>query len=87
MLIPNKYNKLIDTKLKYLYEVEDCTDCKSFCSKISKLSKEIKSCDDEFEIDDLKDNLKDLNLNYKNHKKKHTHQFSVKDINYIISLK
>ena len=86
-LVPKKYNSLIDTKLKYLYEVEDCSICNSFSTNLGKLNKKIKFYEDDFEFDEAKDEIRDMNEKYKNHKKTHTHDFSIKDINYVISLK
>lgn len=86
-LIPEKYRKLMDNQLKYLYEAEECILCSELKQNINsvnnKLEKLIKESD---EYKDLKKKNNIEILKYKEHKKIHQEIINIDDINKIIKI-
>lgn len=85
-LIDIKYHKLLNNKLKILYEEEDCLICSELYDKLSDLNKTKNYI---ITMNENYDNIKAkyLNLTYKIKKHKIIHKnIDHKDINYIIKL-
>ena len=87
-LIPQKYHSIMDDKLKYLYEVENCNECKRLHNSCQKLHK---SCQDTKHNNDglcekFNKMYREKYLEHSTHKKTHTFRFSSDDIKYIINL-
>lgn len=74
-LIQEKYKKLTENELKYLYEMEECTDC-------AKHKKEMKRL---YGQEELKKEYHNEIITFTQHKKTH-HKFNVNDIHKIIEL-
>jgi len=86
-LIPKQYQHLLDTELKYLYEEEECKECHKLKAAISDCYKQFKARDkeDPTSLAPIKDLLAHLKIKTVKHKKKHTNDFGIKDIQKIIA--
>jgi len=80
-LIPKKYQNLIDTDLKYLYEEELCKMCNILKNKLS--DEYLKLRDTEMNNTNISKISKDL---LKHRKKNHTTIFGIDDINKIVNI-
>lgn len=85
-LINAKYHKIMDTKLKFLYEEEECKTCIELHNEISKLNKSysiMKIIDDN--TDDIKKSITKISVKFSKHKKKHS-ELTIKDIGVVLNI-
>ncbi len=85
-LIPEKYHDLMDNELKYLYDLENCGDCKKLKTTYILTGNKMKACDNDILADKFTKMYNDQFAEYNKHKKTHTEKFCSKDINNIIKL-
>jgi len=81
-LVPKKYHKYINGKLKYIFESEICKKCITFRKKINSIKNKIKNVKNR---NILKLRLNDTKHLYYDHKSIH-HVFNKNDIDYIVKL-
>lgn len=74
-LVTEKYRKLVNNELKYLYEMEDCTECAKYKKEIKRL----------YGIEEQKKEYHNVINTFVQHKKTH-HRFNIDDVNKIIEL-
>lgn len=80
LLILEKYRSLMDSKLKYLYEYENCEICSDLNKKINQIKLE-----SDLENIDIYNKLHLLKIELKEHKKNHK-QFKMEDIYNIVQI-
>ena len=79
-LLNKKQQDLMTNDLNYLYEREECIKCHNLKMKINKIRKQILETE---ENNNLKEDFKTIEINYKNHIKTHG-EFNIDDIHKII---
>jgi 5'-3' exonuclease len=85
-LIQKKYHNLMDNELKYIYEAENCTNCKKLKDDYVLTNSKIKTCDNKKLSDKLTKTYNEQFAEYIKHKKTHQQKFNSNDIKYIIKL-
>jgi 5'-3' exonuclease len=84
-LIDSKYYNIIDTKLNFLFEEEECKDCHEYHSESSKLHKKLKLLDTlEEDTDEVKGELRIISSKMIKHKKVHK-KLTATDINKVLN--
>lgn len=97
LINPKFYNK-IDTKLQFLYEIENCDYCtvsnktisdghksiKNMLSYIEEITDEDKTNEEVENVNRLKQKIQKLNAEYTEHKKTHKQRLTLDDINHVI---
>lgn len=83
-LVSNKYQKLIDGKLNFMYEEEECLKCNKLRGRMSTLKKTIdlirRDEDEEDKVEQLTNQLKMVNQEFEKHNKKHNKDVSIPTI-------
>ena len=85
-LLNEKYRKLMENELKYLYDTEECSNCIDSRKQLNELTKKKINCKDK-DSNDYKELKKLYSEKYKKHiehKKTHYNSFNLNDINKII---
>ena len=82
-LIPDKYQKLINTKLKHIYKEEDCKCCNEYIKKINLYHELISKNKSQITY---KDKIKFVSLNFQVHKREHKNDFTIKDIKEVANI-
>jgi 5'-3' exonuclease len=85
-LISPKYYDFMDNELKYLYDMENCIECKQFFNTCKIAKTKVNNCKSNMLLDKFKENYRNKYLEYSAHKKTHTTTFGPDDIKYIINL-
>ena len=85
-LIPEKYHKLMDKELKYIYDMENCTKCKKLKDTYLLTVNKIKTCSNDALAEKFNKMYNEQLCEYTKHKKTHTRKFCSEDINHIIKL-
>jgi len=85
-LIPEKYHNIMDNELKYLYDEENCAECKKLQSTYISTKNKMNNCNNDKLSDKYSGIYRNQFAEYSTHKKTHTYKFGSDDINFIINL-
>lgn len=85
-LIPEKYHTIVDTELKYLYDMENCVECKKLQSSYKLTKTKVDTCKNDKLVDKYAVIYREQFAAYNTHKKTHKRTFGSSDIKNIIKL-